>query len=418
MATQPLPQFRPFNIDMPDPLAAQSRVMSVQDAFSQRKARDQQLESGKLGIEAGRLNLDKAKLQLSAAEKLAAEDEFEKTVIAKHSKWDDETGYSLDLPGAIQELGSKLPERALALQTKEEELKKKAAAASIETWKAHADTFKQLGSMFGDDAAANERAYMQIPPQVKQALDLPAKFSPEAVEYARSMATRLQTQAERKTAAEISKIEQETAASKTQSYAPGTLIITRDKDGKEISRETVQAKEDKESDKAKEVAKIEAAYAMAKGIKPEKMTALDQVKAVQWYNQLDPDRATEFDKRLALYRSDPKTYEALYGHGDDVDKDLTKAQKATILGRIDTQIASLKGSGSLRKPGEAEAYKKEKLAELKAAGISLDDVKPAAPAPAGRAAKRADIIAAGKKAGVSDADAIKRWTDAGNTISP
>lgn len=131
-------------------------------------------------------------------------------------------------------------------------------------------------------------------------------------------------------------------------------------------------KTEKATTKEKEHERTERGYAFAMGKKYEDLTPEDKIKADSWYTKLTPAKQTEFDKRLSLYSKDPQTYAALYGHGVDVDKPLTSAQKASILNQINNQIAR-----QLLNPKEAAAYKTERVNELKDAGIDLSGVKEA-----------------------------------------
>jgi len=115
----------------------------------------------------------------------------------------------------------------------------------------------------------------------------------------------------------------------------------------------------------KEHERVERAYAVAVGKKYEDLDDRDRVAADAWYKKLTPAKATEFDKRLALYSRDPETYAALYGHGAD-DKPLTQAQKATIINRINADISKQGLTGET-----AANYRASRVKELKEAGIEI-----------------------------------------------
>lgn len=166
--------------------------------------------------------------------------------------------------------------------------------------------------------------------------------------------------------------DREGTAIPTSQRTPETIFEQRqDSNGKLYYQVT---KSEAKTSKEKEHARIEKAYAMSIGKKYEDLDDGDRVNADIWHAKLLPEKQTEIDKRLALYERDPETYGALFGHGATGDKPLTAAQKATILGRINTDITrqALTGKG-------ATDFKNARLAELKDAGIDMAGV--AAPAP-------------------------------------
>jgi|GEM_PF-4586792 len=76
----------------------------------------------------------------------------------------------------------------------------------------------------------------------------------------------------------------------------------------------------------------EEAYAETIGKPFDQFTARDRLEARKWRERMTPRDKTEFDKRLDLLRSDPETYDRLYGRGND--SGLTPAQGAQIIQRI------------------------------------------------------------------------------------
>jgi hypothetical protein len=130
--------------------------------------------------------------------------------------------------------------------------------------------------------------------------------------------------------------------------------------------------------KEKEHERIEKAYAFAIGKKYENLTDGERVAADGWYTRMTPQKQTEFDKRLGLYEKSPETYSALFGHGANVDKPVTAAQKATILGRINTEISRQGLSGQ-----KAVDFRNQRLQELKEAGVEMAALKAGAVVPPG-----------------------------------
>ena len=173
-------------------------------------------------------------------------------------------------------------------------------------------------------------------------------------------------------------VDRDGTAIPTSQRNPETLLEQRqDSNGKIYYQVTKSAAQ---TTKEKEHARIEKAYAMAVGKKYEDLTDAERVEADAWYTRKTPQKQTEHDKRLALYERDPQTYAGLYGHGVNDDRPLTAAQKATILGRINTEISRR----SELSAGQQADLRKARLDELKEAGIDLG-ATPAAKPPAPKA---------------------------------
>lgn len=336
--------------DLPSTLDVMKGTLSIQDMIQTRRTRGIQQKEAEIALQ-------QRQSQIADQEKQQKAQQAKEAAWKANTKWDDDEGLQIDTKGMMKMLAPEYPEIAAEIQAGETKLQESARTQSLKQWEEDSKVFKQLGAMFeAEDVEANKAEYNSIPPNVKAALDLPQAYSPEAVEFVRATAKRRLTTAEKKLAAEAEKIEAETKkieseaeAQKTQSYPPGTLIITRDKDGKETKRETVPAKEteDKPSDKQREVELVEEAYGQVqlKGKPRDKMTAAEKVAAARWNDastaRANPNELTDQQRLMQLYRSgkpeDMALFNALKGNIDDGP---TVSNKAAML---NTLLDSAKG---------------------------------------------------------------------------
>jgi hypothetical protein len=145
----------------------------------------------------------------------------------------------------------------------------------------------------------------------------------------------------------------------------GHSFYVYDRGGQKFYEEAPQ----KETTKQLEHDRIEKAYAftIGKTWKGADWTDADAIKADKWYTEQLPSKKTEIDKRLEIYERSPDLYQALFGHGGTgADKAVTRAQIATIIGRINAEITKQGLTGK-----KADDFKAARVKELKDAGIDV-----------------------------------------------
>ena len=318
------------------PLESFQRAVSIRDMLQGIAEEPQRRKLQQLQMRTAELDVQGAELQAAKAAKDARMETARQAAFSQNRTWDEEKGWQVNVPGAVKMLGRDYPELAMEIQGKEAQIQREAAQQSINDWTQRATFLKQLGESFGEDLAANEQMYSQLTPQQLDYLNLPKRPTPEAIEMLKKTAERMRTEAERKAIAERKKIEQGLTAPTEKGYAPGTLIITKDAEGNEISRETVP---EKESDTARKSRLVEEAYAQLKlkGKSRDAMTAAERVAAARWNESLTPEKKSDQDKLMELFRSkDPKDRELFDILSRNFERGPTVANRISMIGQANT----------------------------------------------------------------------------------
>lgn len=417
------------------PLESFQRAVSIRDMISNMQQGPARKRAQQLQTRTAELDLETKELQAAQARKTADMLRTKDEVLKANTTWDDAKGFQINIPSAVKTLGPQYPELALTLQQQQKAIEKEALDASIAKWNQESQQYKQFGDLFaGEDDAVNEQEYNRIPPQIKQSLNLPPAYSPEAVQYLKSTAERRRTDAERKVTAELKKIEAESGQAKkvdefTNAAGERVLAMQQPDGSIKYEKSTEKVKPDEPSDRQRETELIEEAYGQIKlkGKTRDKMTAAEKVASVRWNEaaSTDPAKKTDLNKMMELFRSpkpeDRALFNALKGNFDEGP---TPSNKISILNTL--MNSSVKFPNG---PMIPELYDKNRKLYLpiwpdipsyeEAQKITPKQAaaKPTGPM-AGKTATKAAITDAAKKAGVPAADAEKQFTDAGGTIVP
>src|SRR3990167_9582170 len=307
------------------PLEAFQRAVSIRDMLGGLQER-RQVEK----INA--LKLKEAEFDLAAKERAAQDQTDYQNVLREGWKLDaqgipayDDSGLPQFDDAAISQKFIKLGRPNLLTKFKQEQATLRQSAAEALAEQAKAD--QAIHQRYGDTLASFEAIPEDLRPDLWQSW-LAAKttaglidkdyaetlaqqpYSPELLEgeiqanigQKESAERHLKAAQIRDIKAKAAKAEQELTAPTEKGYAPGTLIITKDADGKEISRETVP---EKESDTARKSRLVEEAYAQLKlkGKSRDAMTAAERVAAARWNESLTPEKKSDQDKLMELFRS-------------------------------------------------------------------------------------------------------------------
>ena len=191
---------------------------------------------------------------------------------------------------------------------------------------------------------------------------------------------------------------------------PGKRVQLDRSSGEDVYQVVEDAKQTNEQ---RELARAQEAYAFTLGKNVASLSPVEKVKAETWYAGMTPSKVTEFAQRLSLYNRDPETYKELFGRGDKTE--LTAAQVATVIGRINANAARQFLTGAAR-----EAFITSELAALEAAGVKTRVTPKADPTPTGggKIATRAQVEAAAAKAGITFDEAKKKIEAAGGKVAP
>lgn len=358
---------------------AQSRreAVALKDMAQQRVLRDQSIEQNKLGLEEQRVGMaDKAALQKRL--KTIAEIDQANTV------FNEETGeFDTNEANAIKSLNLIDPEAARMYQAERVNIRTARTTRKLNELKEHAEGARQIaGRVAGfldlpfqnkQPQYAKFRSEMaQYDPKILK--DWPAVWGAEANKKLQNVKKEYEayekqtmTAAERINEAQEKRLQEEADAKKEAliEVTPGASMW----DPKQKKFVGTAPKDDKPSDKQIENDLIWEAYAESIKKPVAQLTASDKIKAGTWHKNLAPDAKTDFDKRLALLKDDPETYEKLYpGSGAT-----TPSQRGNFIQGIFNDIQQLQANGTMDKEdaAAAKAYYENRRRLLKETGVDI-----------------------------------------------